>query len=220
MSTRRIPSWSVTTDEEFEPIDPGDLRRLADARTIGEPMTFGQPALERRLDLDPELRAYVTQRIAEAHAAGVAEGHMAGVIESTDRVDQLAQAVTLTITDVEERMEQARQATTGGIIDLSVSIAEVVLGRTPHDDGATMLRRAEEALDLLDERPLTLTVSPIDVELVEAAAAGLEDVVIATDASLQPGEAQLRGGWSHADLTRAAAWEAIRRHLDDTEASE
>ena len=215
MSTRRIPGWSVTTDEEFVPVDPGELRRLDDARTIGEPVTFGQPAIERRLDLDPELRHHVDRMVAEAHAAGLAEGHAAGVAETVERLDRLSQAVTLTVTDVEERMEETRQTTVGGVIELATSIAEAVLGRTPHDDGAALLRRVEEALDLLDERPLTLSVSPIDLDVAEQAASSIEDLAVESDPGLQAGEARLRGGWSHADLTRAAAWDAVRRHLDD-----
>ncbi len=220
MSTRRIPASSVTTDEEFEPIDPGELKRLADARTIGEPLTFGQPAIERRLHLDPDLRAHVDRLVDEAHAAGFAEGHAAGVDETNARLDRLAQAITLTITDVEERMEQARQSTAGGVVELATAIAEVVLGRTPHDDGAALLRRVEEAMDLLDERPLVLSVSPDDLAVAEQAAAAIDDLTVEADASLQPGEARLRGGWSHADLTRAAAWESIRRHLDDADQSD
>ena len=215
MSTRRIPASSVSTDEEFEPIDPGELKRLADARTIGEPLTFGQPAIERRLRLDPDLTAYVDRLVRESQEAGYAEGHAAGVAEANERLDRLAQAITLTIPDVEERMEQARQSTTGGVVELATAVAEVVLGRTPHDDGAAVLRRVEEAMDLLDERPLVLSVSPDDLDVAEQAADDLDDLSVEADASLQPGEARLRGGWSHADLTRAAAWESIQRHLDD-----
>jgi flagellar biosynthesis/type III secretory pathway protein FliH len=119
------------------------------------------------------------------------------------------------VTDVEERMEEARQATVGGLLDLSTAIAEAVIGRTPHDDGASLVRRVEEAMDLLDERPLTLAVSATDEEVVRRAAEGIDDLTVEVDPGLSPGEGRIRGGWSFADLTHAAAWEAIRRHLDD-----
>ncbi|MEM9609614.1 MAG: FliH/SctL family protein [Actinomycetota bacterium] len=219
MSTRRIPAASVDANDPTELVDDGRDRRLGNSTIAGEPVPFAHPPVERRLSSDPELRGLVDRLVAEAYDAGRADGLATGREEGASSIDRLAQAITLTVTDVEERMEEARQATVGGLLDLAIAIAEAVIGRTPHDDGAALVRRVEEAMDVLDERPLTLAVSASDEEAVRGAAEGIEDLAVEVDPSLSPGEGTLRGGWSFADLTHAAAWDAIRRHLDDAEDS-
>lgn len=217
MNARRIPAASVDVGDSPEGVDDGRDRLLGNSTLADEPVPFAHPPVEQRLLSDPELSALVDRLVSEAYNTGRTEGLTAGRQGCAADTDRLAQAITLTVTDVEERMEEARQATVGGLLDLAVAIAEAVIGRTPHDDGAALVRRVEEAMDLLDERPLTLSVSATDESSVRAAASGLDDLTVEVDRSLSPGEGRLRGGWSFADLTHAAAWEAIRRHLADSD---
>ncbi len=218
---RRIPSAAVsgsTGSGAPTPATRGPLIAAAaapppDGTTIG--VAVGQPPVQRRLDLDPELAAHVTKLVAQAHTAGHLAGRAEGERAAMERADQLARSVALAVGEIEHVLERDRQAATGGIVELAVAIAETVIGRTPHDGGAAVVARIADALDHLDERPLTVRVAEDDLSAVRAAAEGLDDVVVQADASLSPGEARVSGAWSHADLTRAAAWAAIQRMLDE-----
>lgn len=214
MASRRIPAASVDAGHDDDLAHAGEARRLTTTVLGGSGLPVSHPPVAQRLASDSELARHVEQLVAEAFEAGRAEGRREGADEQAARLEHLAQAVTLTVTDVEERIEEARQAAVGGMLDLAVAIAEVVIGRTPHDDGAAVLRRVEEALEHLDERPLTLMVSPVDETAARTAADAIEDLAVEVDGSLAPGEARLRGGWSSADLTHGAAWEAVRRQLN------
>lgn len=200
----RIPSPAIAFDDTAEESIPDDLPAVR---------PFGQPSVDERLRLDPELHAHVDRIVAQARADGEREGREAGRAEAEQRIDSLSRSVALSVSEIEDRLEHTRQANIGGLIDLAKAIAKQVIGRTPHDAGAALLARLEEVADLLDERPLTIRVSPTDADVIRAAKKGHPDLAVDVDASLQPGEAVVTGGWSHADLTHAAAWEALERHL-------
>jgi flagellar biosynthesis/type III secretory pathway protein FliH len=57
--------------------------------------------------------------------------------------------------------------------------------------------------------------NPADLELLTAGLASV-DITVVPDPALQPGEARVVGPWAHADLTREAAWAAVREVLDGT----
>lgn len=192
-------------------------RRITAAMLGEQARTIGQPPTERVLDLDPQLRAYLEAERQKAYASGYETGRSEGTAETLNRSDALARAITLACAETVEHLESARRANIGGMVDLARAMAEVVLGRTPHDGGAAVLARTREVLERLDERELAISVHPDDLQLV---ASGLSDHLGATvnpDPSLQPGEARVRGGWSHADLTRAAAWDAVQAAIDDVD---
>ena len=126
----------------------------------------------------------------------------------------LGRAITLACAEMVESLDSARRANVGGMVELARCMAELVMGRTPHDGGAAVLNRLREALERLDERELTISVNPEDVAMVSQGLSTELGLTISGDPSLAPGEARIRGGWSHADLTHAAAWAAVQNAVD------
>ena len=98
-------------------------------------------------------------------------------------------------------------------IDTAVAIAEFVLGRAPHDDGAALARRIAEALPALDDDELTIAIHPQDWDAVGEAVQLPAGVTIERDPALRPGEARITGRWAQADLTREAALAVAREVL-------
>ncbi len=188
--------------------------RLAAAVVGEEARTFGQPSVERTAELDPRVRQVIDAERRRAHDAGYAAGVAEATAHLDERIGTLARAVTLACGELLEQLDSTRQATVGGVVALAEDIARVVIGRTPHDGGAAALDRVEAALERIDDRPVRVLVHPDDHDLMATALAGRPELSVSDDPSLLPGEVRLRGGWSQADLTRAAAWEAVRTALE------
>jgi flagellar biosynthesis/type III secretory pathway protein FliH len=188
-------------------------RRLSATALGEEAQSFGQPPIDKTLELDPRLRALLDEETRRAREQGYAEGLREGRTETDGHVERLAAAVALAASETTAKIDEARRATIGGVVALAEAIAEAVIGRTPHDDGQTVLSRTEEALELLEDRPLTIYVCPTEESFVARATAGRDGLVVRADAGLQRGEARIDGTWSHADLTREAAWDRIRQSL-------
>ncbi len=168
----------------------------------------GQLDPRETLALNPDLADWVGRQIAEAYERGREEGRTM----AADRVDQLGAAITMASSRVSEFTETERIAATNTVIELSERIATLVLGRTPHDGGEAVLARVRRVLEDHDDGPYTIEVNPDDLALVSAAITD-DSVSVRPEPRLGPGEARVHGAWSHADLTRAAIWDAIRGSL-------
>jgi len=188
-------------------------RRLDGAAVAGEAHAFGQPPAPKTLELDPRLRALLDDETGRARDAGYALGLVDGQAQAGARVESLAAAIALAAAETGAQIAEARRSTIGGVVALAEAIAEAVIGRTPHDGGHSTLARVEQALEHLEDRPLTIVVHPVDEELLARALEGRSGLAVRADGRLTPGEARLEGGWSHADLTREAAWAAVREAL-------
>lgn len=179
---------------------------LADAHAVLGP----DPAA-----VDPVVRESVEQAseaaFSRGYEAGVAEGRRAALADSED----LAARLTSGAREAATTLQAARAEHAGAVLDLALEIARAVLGREPHDGGATLLERLRTVLTELDDAPLTVTVHPDDADAVARAVRDASELAVEADAGLRPGEARVRGPWSRAELTIDAALAAVREVLGD-----
>jgi len=187
--------------------------RIIGAEVSGQPRAIGQPSMERTIQMDAAMSSRLDQMREAAYNKGLAEGRSQGSQEMGQRVESISAAITLSCGDLQERLERSRQSYAGGVVQLAEVIAEAVIGRTPHDEGAAILARVRAALDQLDDPQLRITVHPDDLGIVRDGLGSHPGIEVTADSNLSLGEAQISGGWSHADLTREAAWDAVRRSL-------
>lgn len=165
----------------------------------------------------PALDEFVRARVSEARAAAFDEGRRHGAEQARQDLGAALERIESAFASVRSDLRALQQARAGAAVDLAEVMATAVLGRVPHDGGEVLLGRLREALGRLDDAPLTVRVHPTDAELVTAAVARAGEVAVTADPALPAGEAVVEGAWARADLTRAAAWDAIRDLLEGAE---
>lgn len=188
-------------------------RLLSGARVGAEPRPLRVP--------DPADDPFTQRRVDEASAAayerGVADGRRQAVEEARAAAEEASGRAVAAVRDaareVLAEMGALRAEEAAADVTLACRIAEVVLGREPHDEGRALLERCRAALAALDDAPLTVRVSPSDAAVLREGLAADADAEVVEDGSLGPGEARIRGPWSQADLTRDAAWQLVREAL-------
>jgi len=193
-------------------------RRLAGAVIGGDARALAPP--------DPATDAFTAKRVAEAseaaYAKGVADGRRAAVNEAAEAARAAAERATAglgeAVGEVLGELRRLRAAEALADVELARGLAEIVLGREPHDDGQALLARCQDALSRLDDRPLEVRCHPEDAAALApaltAGPAASAEVAVVEDASLAPGEARIAGRWAHAELTHAAAWRLIDEVLE------
>jgi flagellar assembly protein FliH len=190
-------------------------RRIIGAEVAGQARAIGQPSIERTIHMDSAMSAQIDKMRESAYAEGLAEGRTQGTQEMGQRIESISASISLSCGELQDRLERSRQSHAGGVVQLAEAIAEAVIGRTPHDDGAAVLARVRAALDQLDDPLLRISVHPEDQGVVTDGLGDHPGIEVSADPSLSLGEARVSGGWSHADLTREAAWNAVRRSLQN-----
>jgi flagellar biosynthesis/type III secretory pathway protein FliH len=163
--------------------------------------------------LDETTRRAVEAAVSDAYARGLAEGRSEGRAEAARDHERAIGAITAAARDAAAALQAVRGEQAEALVDLAAAIAEAVIGRQPHDGGRALLARVRDALAGMDDGPLTVHASPQDIEVIAAGLRGV-DVEVLPDPALQPGEARVAGPWARAELTHAAAWDAIREVLD------
>ena len=181
-------------------------RVIRNATVATAPQAFGRGA---PVLIDDYVEQLIEQAQAEAFEAGRREGLAAGRAETADVARRVEASVAGAAADlVRMRTECVRQA-----IDAGIEVAEFVLGRAPHDDGATLAPRIEAALNNLDDEELLVMIHPQDWDAISAAVRLPNGVTMERDPSLRPGEARISGRWARAELTREAALAVAREVL-------
>lgn len=166
---------------------------------------------------DPFTRRRVDEASAAAYERGVAEGRRQAVEQARAAAEEATTravaAVRASAREVLDEMAALRAEEAAADAALACRIAEVVLGREPHDGGRALLERCRAALAALDDAPLTVRVSPADAAVLRDGLDADGQVEVVEDPRLGPGEASVRGPWAQADLTREAAWQLVREAL-------
>jgi flagellar biosynthesis/type III secretory pathway protein FliH len=195
------------------------LSRLLSRPAVREaPATLAPPGPS----IDPVLRALIDRAAAEAYERGRAEGRreglQAGRTEAeaavAGRVEQLRAVLVPALDLVAAEARLAREERARVVAELAAAAAEAVLGREPREGGQALLVRVRDALAALDDAALVVRASPDDAELLRRGLADVGGAVVEVDESLPAGDARILGGWARAELTRAAAWAAVREVLD------
>jgi flagellar biosynthesis/type III secretory pathway protein FliH len=117
---------------------------------------------------------------------------------------------------IERGIEQLlflRDAEHAELLELAAAIARAVTGGEPSAGGQQLLQDVAVALDALDDAPLAVVVNPRDVRVLADGLTGRPGISVVEDATLEPGEALVRGPWAVAELTRDARWSAVAEAL-------
>lgn len=181
-------------------------RVIRNATMTTAPKVYGQGA---PVLVDAYMSDLLEQARAEGFEAGRREGFAAGRSDMAGAAERVQGAVGAAVAD----LVQVRAAAVTEAIDSALEIAEFVLGRSPHDDGATLAARVQDALRLLDDEELTVVIHPQDWDAVSNAVRLPNGVTMERDPSLRPGEARVSGRWATAELTREAALAVAREVL-------
>ena len=181
-------------------------RVIRNASLAAAPQAFGPAA---PVLVDDYMLQVIDKARAEAFEAGRREGFAAGRAEITEAAGRIEAALSVATADlVQMRTECVRSA-----VDVGLDVAEFVLGRAPHDDGANLAPRIAAALNDLDDEELAITVHPEDWDAISAAVRLPNGVTMEPDPALRPGEARISGRWASAELTREAALSVVREVL-------
>ena len=172
--------------------------------TAPRPYGHGAPFL-----VDDNMTDLIEQARAEAFEAGRREGFAAGRADMAAAAQRVESAINGAIADAVQMRADCVHETIGAALE----VAEFVLGRVAHDDGASLAPRVEDALRNLDDEELTVAIHPQDWDAVRSAVRMPNGVSMERDPSLRPGEARITGRWATADLTRQAALEVAREVL-------
>jgi flagellar biosynthesis/type III secretory pathway protein FliH len=125
----------------------------------------------------------------------------------------LARPVAEAIEGGIEQLCSLRDTQHAEVLELAVAIARAVTGGEPTAGGQQLLQDVAAALDTLDDAPLVVAVNARDLQLLVDGLAGRSGVSVIEDATLEPGEARVRGPWALAELTRDALWSAVAEAL-------
>lgn len=170
-----------------------------------------------RDEVDPVVRELLDRATSDAYERGVLDGHRLGVAETearaADGLEQLAAAIAAAAGSAAREVRAACDDVVESVFELALGMAAAILDHEPTDGGAAVAARIRAALALMEEPAPVIEVATADEPFVAAALADLRTVSVEACPSLAPGEARIRGGWAAGDLTREAAFAAIRREL-------
>ncbi len=139
-----------------------------------------------------------------AYARGVDDGREAARQQLVSAASALQAALEQGRAQLRQEFDRQRDE----LVRLAVEMATLVLGHDQHDGGAALLTRLQEALSILDDSDLVISMNEVDLPL--AAQIDAAGVTVIADATLQPGEARITGQWAQADLTHAMALQILR----------
>lgn len=182
-------------------------RVLHDVDVVAAPRAISPPA---SID-DPAVQALVQRSVEAARVAGMQEGLAQGRAQADQAAASLAASIERAVHQAAASSAAIADHLAARITGLAVEIASrVVADLDP--SGTGIVARVDEALHVLDDRPLVVHVHRDDLALVQAACPPEVEAVV--EASLQPGEARIEGRWADADLTWNSIWGSVREVLD------
>lgn len=163
--------------------------------------------------LPAAVQALVATAAAEAHDRGRREGIEEGAAAAARQAAVLAGPVAEAIDGGIEQLRRLRTEEQAELLELAAAIARAVTGGEPTAVGDRILTDVATALEALDDAPLVVAVHSRDLQLLVEGLAGRPGVSVIEDATLEPGEARVRGPWAMAELTREALWSSVGEAL-------
>ncbi|MEA2533741.1 MAG: hypothetical protein QOJ93_1552 [Actinomycetota bacterium] len=165
------------------------------------------------LGLPEAVQALISTAAREAFDRGRREGIEAGTSAAARQAAALAGPVAEAIEGGIEQLRSLRDAGHAELLELAAAIARAVTGGELNAGGPQLLQDVAAALDALDDAPLVVVVHPRDLQLLVVGLTGRPGISVVADATLEPGEALVRGPWAVAELTRDALWSTVAESL-------
>lgn len=171
--------------------------------------------VQPRAVLDPATTAEVDRLVARARAEAFAEGEVAGRRAAGAEASAAVAAVRDACAGVRAELAAQRQEATRASLALAEAVATAVLDTSPPPAAAAVLDRVSAAAAGLDDDPLEVRLHPADHAALADHGGDDPRLRFAADPGLGRGEAQLRGAFGGADLTRRRLLEAALAVLGD-----
>jgi flagellar biosynthesis/type III secretory pathway protein FliH len=150
----------------------------------------------------------VEEPIEDSHPRSYDEGFEAGRESARQQLMSAANALQNALETCRQELRDEFEHQRVEMVQVAIGLAEFVLGHANHDGGKALMQRLGDALSMLDDQQLTISMSEVDIPLAgQIDAAG---IVVVADPDLAPGEARVVGDWARADLTRKAALDLLR----------
>ena len=184
---------------------------------LPSPRLGGRRRLGGQRPLSPEVAAALERARQDGYEAGFADGRAAAISEAQQAARHAAAGIEQAADAAREEVARLAVRDADEIVGLALEIAEAVLYRTPHDDGAAIAQQIQEELERLDDDAVVVYVHDGDAALVRDVVT-TSGVQVHADPALKPGEAKITGRWAEADLTEAEAWRRVRQALGETDA--
>ena len=176
--------------------------------TLPRPVAFGSGP-----GLPGEAEALVASAAAEAYERGRQAGIEEGLAVAARRAEALAGPVADALQTGIAELRGLQEARRAELLEMAVEIARAATGHELASDGDRLLEDVRVALEAVDDTPLVVSAHPDDCATLEAGLASTRGLSVVPDATLQPGEARIRGPWALVDVTADATWAAIREAL-------
>lgn len=190
------------------PAKAHSLSRLLQAPIV---VSDARPLVAPDPSFDPAMVTALEAAYARGRRDGQVEGRATGTTEARSAMTAVQAALQRTVA----ACAAARQHESAEVVALAAAIARVVVGREPVLEGAALLARVREALELIDDPTITVAAAPSDVEALSAGLADIVGMTVTPDPSLSSGEARVVGRWASAALTRESGWAAVRELLEE-----
>lgn len=145
--------------------------------------------------------------VEEAFQRGLEQGREAARQQVMSATSALQSALTEGRSQLRNEFTEQRDE----FVAMAVEMASMVVGHEHHDGGKALTDRLEDALCILDDDDLEISMNPTD--LVIGAELETQGVRLVADPTLLPGEARITGTWAEADLTRATAQRLLREQM-------
>ena len=192
------------------------LEEASLSRVMREPAFGASPrlvAFGAERGLPAAVQALVAAAAAEGHDRGRREGVEEGAAAAARQAAALAGLVAEAIDGGIEQLRRLRVDERAELLELAAAIARAVTGGERSAGGNRLLADVAAALEALDDAQLVVAVNSRDLQLLMGGLAGRPGVSVIEDATLEPGEARVRGPWALAELTRDALWSSVGEAL-------
>src|SRR5437899_4566650 len=169
------------------------------SRVMREPAFTATPrlvAFGAERGLPAAVQALVAAAAAEGHDRGRREGIEEGAASAARQAAALAGPVAEAIDGGIEQLRRLRADEQAELLELAAAIARAVTGGEPMAGRDRLLEHVATAIEALADAPLVVAVHSRDLQLLVDGLAGRPGVSVIEDATLEPGEASVRGPWA------------------------
>ena len=193
--------------------DPGNQEQAAKAPAPAPPTPQPEEP-PPPVGIDP---AVVEQMVAEAYAKGVQAGHQ--------EADEDFGSATTALLSISQQLDTLRETilknSTGEMQDLAMTIAEMIIRDSVHNQSTTILHTVEEAIHkAVRSEEFYIFVNPLDYDIVQERAAefvagmsGLNNLVIKKDPAITQGGCKIESDNCTVDATIASQLQIIYDQL-------
>jgi flagellar biosynthesis/type III secretory pathway protein FliH len=165
-------------------------------------------------EIDPRFSDALRAAYEQGHGDGFDQGRQVGRAEIETIVPDVAARFERAAVAYETACANARTALRDQLHGLAVEMASAAIGHTPRRDTMGLIRRVTDAIELIDDGPLVISVRREALAEVQAVIdAGGLSVTLRGDDSLNWGEARIEGQWASADLTWRSLVDAASARL-------